>query len=285
MNNQQRISFWTSIALSVLISGCATYPIEYIFSPVEKEYSPPKLDGMSAVTGEVKLPYNHICRINTLRSYAGIFSKTYTGSAALLANGILVTAAHNFYKPFYPSQVIKYHAKCGGGIKEGPENFSYDSKSKREVIFKHPTEFQYHDYPIDFALVTTCQSTESPFRLPKHVDEVRELLKGPVVTAGFPAESNKKIQGIALNGGQMFHALIKIDESDLEGETIRYSHLGLDIDTYGGQSGSPLWVESGDGYVIVGVHVAEATATIFNQDKIDWLKKHIVLLNNQCSVE
>tara|TARA_B100000700_G_C15046508_1_gene858219 strand:- start:1325 stop:2224 length:900 start_codon:yes stop_codon:yes gene_type:complete len=274
-----------------LMVGCANKIEPPEFSPIDAEYTEPNNSRMTAVTSKLIDPYNNVCHLKTLREYPLGFGSTFTGSAALLSNGVLLTAAHNFYKPWYPSTVTQYAVNCGFGVVAGNEGFSFYAKKEEDVRTTIPASFRFHDYDNDLALVATCQrEQETKFRLPKNYQEVIKLIERPVTLAGFPAESDKSSGGVQLSGSQMFHGIINLDKTnqfctDQYGDTLRYARTNPPscLDTYGGQSGSPLWVKSSDDYVIVGVHVAEATAVMLTQEKIDWLNNKIGEMTKHCN--
>jgi hypothetical protein len=118
--------------------------------------------------------------------------------------------------------------------------------------------------------------------LPASEEEVKRLMELPVITAGFPAENNKSIQSVTLNGAQMFHAKIKFEKYNQGDSLASYTIPSGKLKTYGGQSGSPLWVKHGDAYVIIGVHIENSKAVIFNKKAIDWLNKKMLKIKSSC---
>ncbi len=177
-------------------------------------------------------PWRQICALR-IRSKTG---KQYVGTGWFIAPHIVATAGHCVFlqnEGGWPDSIDIFPAKAGAS-----EPFRITSKRFRAVdgwVKDHSRDFDYGAIVLD--------NTEIGKRLGnfgvRFVDDAG-LKDIDAKISGYPADRNRA-------EFQYFH------ERPLKSTTA--ARLNYDIDTFGGQSGSPIWIDVGqDGLVAVGVH-------------------------------
>ena len=203
-------------------------------------------------------PWRQICALR-IRSKTG---KQYVGTGWFIAPHVVATAGHCVFlqnEGGWPDSIDVLPAKAGSS-----QPFRTTSKRFRAVdgwVKDQSRDFDYGAIVLD--------NTEIGKRLGnfavRSVDDVG-LRGNDAKISGYPADRDRA-------EFQYFH------ERPLQSTTS--TRLNYDIDTFGGQSGSPIWIDVGqDGVVAVGVHttggLTSNSGTRINADVltnlVSWLR-------------
>lgn len=175
-------------------------------------------------------------------------------SGALLDDNVLLTAAHNYASPRAPFSFVRDRSvQCGTGVAlAGTPVWEVNGGFNRGMQVRYPAGFRPYDWASDYALIAFGERAPQPssFRLPR-ADEPTIPTDSVVFIAGFPSESQN-------TGSLLYHGRAKITSAT-------DSELVYDLDTEKGLSGSPVWIQSGGDFVLVGIHVAEGRAHRLNE--------------------
>jgi len=208
-------------------------------------------------------PLNNVCHLKTTRKSIGTLwlgEKTSHGSAALIENRYLITAAHNVFD--YPlNKLTSMAVTCG---KPQIINNDYSVFLDREKIKSHIYVPRYEfripntkkQYEFDYAFVDLGEnvSDHTMFKLGQlnELDDPQSVNIG-----GFPGSP------IAV-GDQLYSGLGRI--TDVDNNILSYS-----LRTAGGNSGGPIWVETNAKNIIIAIHVKNSGGRLVNEDLItDW---------------
>lgn len=273
----------------VVTTGCVSDKRSYSFPKIGHEvprFSPPTGE-VTNVYGEVDLPYSHICRFSVKRSKI-LWSKSANSTGTLLKNGAIVTAGHNFYSPFYNSvKNFKLEAGVGTSDNVSAKYSEYIEIVDSQSILVNPS-YRWKPFGKDVAFVKTSQSSfskSSPFRLATKYEI--DLLKRKkdnderieIYVSGYPGEGNYQHEGktYEYNQGNVLTHL-KTTVRSISNNVLYYDQKT----TFRGMSGSPVWIlnEPNGEYVIVGVHVTNGGAYLFESEMLDhyqvWANQHLV---------
>ncbi|MEM7453398.1 MAG: trypsin-like serine protease [Planctomycetota bacterium] len=219
-------------------------------------------DNREQVSSSMNFPWRSICR---LRMYFG--STPYIGTGFLIRQNLLLTAAHNLYKPAHglSSKVIVL-AGINGGV---TPNFGTCEVGKS--FLRVPPEYRAGDKRWDFGVVVLNRPFAAP---PLALTKFNANFTAPGIVSGYPKKVHNS-ESLTQNGTtQWFH----------RGTISRSTgNLFYNIDTSKGQSGAPVLVEripaNGSPYwSAVGVHVRSSSngsgneATVINNVVLDRLK-------------
>lgn len=184
-------------------------------------------------------PYRSVCYMNIHRPLSSPHS-----TAALISRTQMVTAAHNVYSPFY-NRVRAGDVRCGksGGVVAWAPAERFGWKDQKTAAW-----YFWKWYHRDYARVRLPVSAPYPadFRLLRP-DEAAPGLGEIVHVAGFPWTDD-------VSQGTMY---------ETEGQVLEVTRdiFYYDAHTRGGMSGAPVWVERGNEFIIVGIHVAGTDST------------------------
>lgn len=227
-----------SLAILAAISGCA--PAQSAPAPApERAAAGPVARPITPVADPRARPYRSVCHLHVYRPLTSPHS-----TAALITRTRMVTAAHNVYSPFY-NRVRAGDVRCGQSgdvVAWAPvERFGWKDQKTADRYFWRRYRWDYAGvrlpvpapYPADFRLLRP--------------DEAAPTLGEIVHVAGFPWTDD-------VSQGTMYETRGEVVESTRD--IIYY-----DAHTRGGMSGAPVWVQRGDEYIIVGIHVAGTDST------------------------
>ena len=237
----------TSIRPKIDVCGDAIINKRSIIRGVPKSIIPRDKDGFSPedMTEEVLLgederekanprvfPYTAICSLK-IHSSSGM---TYMGTGFLISPRVLLTAGHCVY----------IHSDNGWPVSieviPGRDN---NEKPFGSVMANQFTSFdewiENHDRNFDMGFIILpedCRLGEKVgwFGCKTFLDE-KEYLGRMFNISGYPGEKGGKEQW-KMSG-----------EGESQGPLLKY-----DIDTTGGQSGSPVWIVNNNSYYVLGVH-------------------------------
>lgn len=215
------------------------------------QFGPAPLRVMAPVYGPLPPPYESVCRSRTLRRRGFVTHRNFVSSGALLDADLLITAAHNYasYGPW--SVVVDRSVECGAGVAApGSMWWRLGGGFDRITQIRNSPETRGSDWAHDYALIWLGRSAprRSSFRMRLPNEELIDR-DSIVYVAGYPAEG-------ATEGSVMMHGRAKVD-------SIASSVIYYRLDSERGLSGAPVWVNSGNDFVIVGVHVADGRAHHF----------------------
>jgi len=236
-----------------------------------KAQFPSPLDTITKTTSD---PYDKVCYLYITRAHP-FGSGYYESTGAFIAPNIILTAAHNIYSPVtskvtkitivpgkyyktrpFDSLVIKGENACDLAIRTHP-NYSFLMRSANRMKW----DFGIIIIPDDVLKSNPKITSAQAFVL----DTTYVLKEGDTLNvAGYPADYD-----YGYNGNFMTH------QSDLCGRVYPKTFYHQ-LDTYRGNSGSPIWVNVNGKRIIAGVHTFENAGTRLDKDDLDilygWLK-------------
>jgi V8-like Glu-specific endopeptidase len=197
-------------------------------------------------------PWRQICALRIVSQT----DRTFVGTGWFIAPGVLATAGHCVFlqnEGGWPKSIRVIPAKFGP---EEPFN-SITAKVFASVdgwVEKRQRDF---DYGVIFLDDPTAGNQVGNFAV--NVLDKSDLQGTDAQISGYPADRDNA-------SFQFFHARPMIDITD--------TRLVYDIDTFGGQSGSPIWQETEErGIVAVGIHttggVSSNSGTRISGDVMD----------------
>jgi V8-like Glu-specific endopeptidase len=217
-----------------------------------------------------KSPFNAIVRFKTYRRFS---RKPYISTGFFIGPNHILTAGHNFYSKW--RKVVSSYASIAehrGGRIAKIENFHHSKSAFVSPAFNSRRTWNSKNRD-DYCLIKLEQeiANQSLFSLPKV--NAPKILKGTQVwVAGYPSIK----QHPSFNGKDMHWGTGEFLGYDDDGATFKY-----DVDTAGGNSGGPVFIEGGAGeFVAIGIHVAFGTpstigiAKTIDLEVINFTQKH-----------
>lgn len=190
----------------------------------------------------VATPNDAVCRLQLTRSKLLWFDATPFSSGAHIGNGIILTAAHNLYSPFY-NEVSTASAECGvADHVDGAGSVVGFTKASISVA----SGYRWGPYARDVAILRVPNPPATAFDVAP--DDLDLTVGDTVSISGFPGEGYTT-QGESLHTGT--GRIVALNK-----EFITY-----EIETTTGNSGGPVWIRQAGKYILVGVHVAGAGYT------------------------
>lgn len=227
--------------------------------------------GQTTVEPYSKICYMRICRKQTFKK-----DKWFKSTGFFIRPDVILTAAHNIHSPkmsrvshikifpgryyeSYPfdSIEIKGEANCFNAIRT-PEPYSFGKRKKKRKpydfgIIVVPENVLASNAKIDSTVVFTLSLTEK-----LHAGDTIQV-------AGYPAEKKANYNGELM-----------IYQKDTCRQVYRktFSHL---LETYRGNSGSPIWKTSNGIRYVAGIHTFKKSATRLDEENLrlllNWLKE------------
>lgn len=197
------------------------------------------VDERRLVRMTTKPPFRYICKLECLFVHPRTKRQRRGGcTGTLIAANKVLTAAHCLYRRGYgfARQIRVIPAKRGS-----QEPFGHAFASKINVPDRYRNaKGAARRRPYDYGIITINKPLgrkagwwRSLKAAPRSL-----LLKNPVHTTGYPGDKGGQQQYYARN------KVVKVHRRRIE-------YL---LDTFGGQSGSPIWIRQGSKRVIIGVH-------------------------------
>jgi len=251
------------------LSACTTLKTDFVDTPTPSSsiYTAPIINKVKAVNGDIQSPYNHVCRSQVLRQTLWLKKSNAVSSSAMLSNGVIVSAGHNYYSPWY--NIVKaLYIECGVGTSPNQLPLFAVENTITDLQILANKNYSW-DFSNDVSFVRICGSngfsSSSSFRLATK-KEMKLIKKGTeIYSAGYPADGPWK------GGQQLTHFTTTI--SKIKNNIALYT----DMTTYKGMSGSAIWIKLDNEFVIVGVHVTNGGAYVFTSNFLDeysnWMKK------------
>jgi len=172
------------------------------------------------------------------------------GTGALIAPNVVLTCAHNLYNAKYGGRASSVRFLPAINRKELP----FDESTVKDFCYPEAytkDKWSVEDYGI-LILDTPLGEETGYFGL--SVLSQQDLKDRPISISGYPkdkvAEKDREYELWGMKGH--VHAL-------------NLNYIEYEIDTYGGQSGSPVCYQHGDNYYVVGIHVLEDEARGVNK--------------------
>lgn len=232
---------------------------------------PSKLDTIEETT---ICPYNNICFLHISRDRLFGNDDWFLSTGFIIAPNIILTAAHNIYSPrlsrvnhitiipgkYYDitpfgSINISGESNCNQSIKTHPK-YSFSQKKNKRIKYDFGVIVLPDSLKIESDVIPLCFVLDSTYSL-----NVGDTLN----VSGYPAD---KEYGFA---GDFLTSQYDICRG-VHGKS--FSHQ---LDTYTGNSGSPIWVNQNGKKIIVGVHTFGGSATNLDSDNIALLLKWLDL--------
>lgn len=235
---------------------------------------PTKLDTISATTNK---PYSNICYLEIYRERFVKSDGSNLSTGFFIAPNVILTAAHNiysiktsrvteikiipakYYNQFpYDSIIISGKENCNNAIFTHP-NYSFTQKANKRI-----------KYDFGFIVIPTSTIQANP-KIPTEryfvLDSTYNLNNGDTLNvAGYPADGGYDGEFLTYQRDTCGNIFPKT-----------FSH---NLETFRGNSGSPIWIEKDNKYIIVGIHTFGESATKLDKEYIRLIKKWINQIPN-----
>jgi len=193
-------------------------------------------DGRVKISPTTSFPYRTICKL-----YMIFGTNQYIGSGAIIDKNHVLTAAHNVYQKDeggWVDSMLIIPAKDGSSEPYGSSTPKTIRVLSEWIINENPN--------YDFAVITLYDdlglSTGWMGRMTSDYSD--PIYSGPLNIAGYPGD---------LDNGEYMYA--SYENGDHATEFKHYYYL----DTFGGMSGSPVWIYDGSNRYIISVHAYGGT--------------------------
>lgn len=271
MSNLFKFNIIVLTVASAALSSCASLALgPYSYSDLSEPASQKGTQKQKELTqaeitqAEISIPYESVCRLATVRhKLGGLLKSNSFGSAALIEDRFLLTAAHNVFD--YPfNKMMSVTVTCGDTDMLGAivlaELDRDDIKDQVHVPryeFRTPNTRKSYEHDYAFIDLGKKLSRRSNFSLgPLAMDTI----PAEVFIAGYPGGN---ISGDASKDGEhMYKGKSTQTSSNL-------NHVNYDIDTKTGNSGGPVWIGDSAPYPIVAVHIQNMGGRLVNETLID----------------
>jgi len=267
------------IASSVTLCSCASLSLgPYSYDTQSKPVTEfTKTKNQEVVTkSKFSIPLESVCRLATVRHGPGKLlgkEKKSFGSAALIENRFLLTAAHNVFD--YPfSKLMSVSVTCGDvEIETAKVVATLNREQIKQQVHVPRYEFRWPNtrkkFEFDYAFIDlgkTLSQSSSFVLSPKSSGKSSNIVN----ISGYP--------GGGISGER------KRDGQQLYKGTSSQIHTNLNLITYNietktGNSGGPIWVGERAPYQIIAVHVNDfggrRVEKTLLKDWNDWRKKSL----------
>ncbi|HZN71259.1 MAG TPA: trypsin-like serine protease [Micromonosporaceae bacterium] len=218
-------------------------------------------DTRQRITATTAEPFRHVCQITASLPDAnrGGAWTTWIGSGTLVAPNKVLTAGHVIYDRGYQVfarnvRVAPGKVDAGTGPRQEPYGSAVASRLDVTPTYRSTTASQDVVEANDYAVITLAQRISdrrprdrtlgtSPLGWWRQLRAASDaLLRGRQINnAGYPVDRT--------NGDRMYHAYNRVASTTAH----RLSYVN---DTFGGQSGGPVWLRWQNSRILVGVHTA-----------------------------
>ncbi len=219
-------------------------------------------------------PYNNICYLNIYRDRAWPKKDGPNASTGFfIAPNIILTAAHNIHS-VNGSKVTSIEIIPGKNYKEFPYR-SLEIKGERECDASIKTHPKYSFFELsgnrikhDLGIIILPGANFKDLKKTSFIlNENYSLKEGDTLNvAGYPADPEYGYDG---------------DFITFQKDICRYvgnKVFNHNLETYRGNSGSPIWVNNGDKRILVGIHTFGNAGTLLDKENIalirDWLSSY-----------
>ena len=245
-------------AMLALCAGCTTQTPTSVWTAPQQALVDTPPGTHTPALGE---DWPSVCHLRTQRKRALFFSGGATGSAVLVENRYLVTAAHNVadfpggissnghrievrcgvthVDENTPADTILYRSEIRNGAVSAPR-YRYNPLRPSNAFFN---DFAFVDLGADFA---STQSSQLMI-----LDAAQ--MSSPFILSGYPGED--------YDGNTLY-------STHVTPTNLSSSFLDYDFDTRTGNSGGPVFVEAGDDHHVVAIHVTEGRGRVIDAELI-----------------
>ena len=254
-----------TISLSLGLASCASLgKHSYDVRSETKSYAPSEdINQQSQEFGpNINAPLKSVCHLKTTRRgprTLWLWESQNTGSAALIENRFLLTAAHNVFD--YPANKLTSISVTCGETDTAASKALVTLDRQQIKTSVHVPRYEYRirnepkNYEFDYAFID----------LGKDISQISEFSLGPI---------NPNIQKVFIGGypGNRISTGDKLHSGNSTETFADQNRLSYDIYTATGNSGGPIWTQGTEGiYPIIAVHVTDSGGRLVNDTLIsDW---------------
>ncbi|MBL9029257.1 MAG: trypsin-like peptidase domain-containing protein [Caedimonas sp.] len=192
--------------------------------------------------------------------------KNAWGTGTLIGPNLVLTAAHNLYSHEYKEEVdsVRFLPAINGKLLPFSE--------PKVIRFYFPKKYKI-DNQEDYGLLVLDQPiAEITGHFGINILSKDQLNGKTINVTGYPGDKVKDKN-------------YEYEMWGMEGKPVNIDndHIGYEIDTFGGQSGSAVWYQEGESYYVVGVHITGTKditlglnkATLLNRARYDQIRTWI----------
>lgn len=196
-------------------------------------------------------------------------TKLYKSTSFFINKNCLLTSAHNLstLKGLEVMKITLYPARNGKKIPNQSITFNVSNQNYYKTINRNFFKFRWRKRPHDFALIYIPDSIINKYPNLEKIDHLSllpssdKIHKGDTIyCAGYPATDKYVNKNV-----------MTVTKSTIKG--VYKHHFSHDLETYRGNSGSPIMVKRNGMFYVIGVNSIMKNGTWINNKRQDLIQK------------